>query len=526
VVKASRHAGIAAALVLGLAIPGAAQASTGIGTHGAPTEASGWFPEWYEDAAGTKLELCVEGDYCATTIEGGLPDPESPARFPDNFPDESFYWSGDATLTYPGGTALLTMAQEAAFLNGPVVDGEQIAFGRLRIRATGLTPNAWYRFTYPFGSIDLQAVDKAPRVVNYTNDVGCLASPCDDAAYSSLSGSDVGPEFLQWDATQSAPPEGYLGNPALPHRVTGSSFVPDGESEPANYFRIERITGKGGTVTGTVGRTSDFLISGKLAGAPHGHFAAAPVQFGDREVGTTSERTATIRNTGSGELMLGRPKITGSDVDDFDIAAGGSCDLPGTLAPGETCTVRVAFSPAVACDHSARLEVPEESGSGATTRSVAVTGTGTARPVPVVAPAPVAPAAPSVAPAPAPALVAPPSTGILDRTARSRAAIRGLSVRSVIARSRARTDGLRLVLRIAGDANVVRVRIYRTRDNKRGARVAQLFRSPTANPVRLRLADRALRRRLTPGFYRIEVAAGKTRATLGRTQTRVIRVTR
>jgi hypothetical protein len=525
-VKASRHAGIAAAVVLGLAIPAAAQASTGIGSHGAPTEASGWFPEWYEDAAGTKLELCVEGDYCATTIEGGLPDPESPARFPDNFPDESFYWSGDATLNYPGGTALLTMAQEAAFLNGPVVDGEQIAFGRLRIRATGLTPNAWYRFTYPFGSIDLQAVDKAPRVVNYTNDVGCLASPCDDAAYSSLSGSDVGPEFLQWDATQSAPPEGYLGNPALPHRVTGSSFVPEGESEPANYFRIERITGKGGTVTGTVGRTSDFLISGKLAGAPHGHFAAAPVQFGDREVGTTSERTATIRNTGSGDLMLGRPKITGSDVDDFDIAAGGSCDLPGTLAPGETCTVRVAFSPAVARDHSARLEVPEESGGGATARSVAVTGTGTARPAPVVAPAPVAPAAPSVAPPPAPTIVAPPSTGVLDRTARSRAAIRGLSVRSVIARSRARTDGLRLVLRIAGDANVVRVRIYRTRDNKRGARVAQLFRSPTANPVRLRLADRALRRRLTPGFYRIEVAAGKTRATLGRTQTRVIRVTR
>jgi hypothetical protein len=70
------------------------------------------------------------------------------------------------------------------------------------------------------------------------------------------------------------------------------------------------------------------------------------------------------------------------------------------------------------------------------------------------------------------------------------------------------------------------VRIYRTHDNKRGARVAELFRSPTGNPVRLRLADRALRRQLTPGFYRIEVAAGKTRGTLGTAQTRVIRVTR
>ena len=72
----------------------------------------------------------------------------------------------------------------------------------------------------------------------------------------------------------------------------------------------------------------------------------------------------------------------------------------------------------------------------------------------------------------------------------------------------------------------MRVRIYRTHDNTRGVRVAEIFRSPTANPVRLRLSDRSLRQRLTPGFYRIEVAAGKTRSTLGTAQTRVIRVSR
>src|SRR3954451_21680962 len=147
----ARRLAAVAALTLGLAIPASAQASTGVGMHGPGTEASGWFPEWYQDAAGTRLALCIEGAYCATTIEGGLPDPESPARFPDNFPDEAFWWSGDATLTYPGGTALLTMGQEAAFVNGPVQDGGQVAFGRVRIRATGLAANAWYRVTYPFG---------------------------------------------------------------------------------------------------------------------------------------------------------------------------------------------------------------------------------------------------------------------------------------------------------------------------------------------------------------------------------------
>jgi hypothetical protein len=512
-----------AALAVGLTVPVAAQASTGIGMHGPAIEASGWFPEWYEDAAGTRLELCVEGPNCLATAEGGLPDPGSPVSFPDNFPGEAFWWSGETTLTYPGGSALLVMAQEAAFLNGVPIDGDQTAFGRVRIRATGLIAGAWYRFTYPYGQVDLQAIDKAPRVVNYTADVGCLATPCDDDAYSSLSGSAIGPEFLQWDATESAPPEGYVGNPSISHRVTGSRFVPAGESEPANFFRIERITGNGGTVMGTVGRTDFFLVQGKLAGAPHGHFAGAPVQFGNRQVGSTSERTATIRNTGSGDLELGTPWIAGDDVDDFTIASGGSCDLPGTLGAGDTCTVHVAFAPTVARDHSARLEVSEDAEGGATTRSIALAGTGTPLPVPVI---PQEPPPPAVQPLPV-TPVPPPSTDVLDRSARSsRAAISRLTVRSVAARARVRAEGLRLVLRIAGEANVVRVRIYRMHGARRGARVVQTFRSATGNPIRLRLNDRTLRRGLTTGRYEVEVAAGLTRDTLGTVAKHALRVVR
>ncbi len=148
-------------------------ASDGIGSHGPVTEAYGWFPEWYEDSAGTRLELCLEGPYCMASIEAPLPHPDQPASFPDNFPEEAFWWAAETTLTYPGGQALLVLGQEAAFANGPLVAGDQVAFARIRIRATGLVPGAWYRFTHPYGQIDLQAVDKAPRVVNYTSDVGC-----------------------------------------------------------------------------------------------------------------------------------------------------------------------------------------------------------------------------------------------------------------------------------------------------------------------------------------------------------------
>ena len=280
---------LAVALLLALAPPAAARATTGVGVHGPLTEAYGWFPEWYEDASGLRLELCVDGPYCLSTAEGGVPHPDEPARFPDNFPDEAFWWAADTTLTYPGGSALLSLGQEAAFANGPVAPGDQVAFGRIRIRATGLVPNAWYRFTHPFGQVDLQAVDKAPRVVNHTADAGCTAPPCDEA-FGRLGESVIGPDFLQWDTTQSLPPEGYVGNPALPHRVTGSRFVPEGETEPANYFAIQRIDGRGGAVVQDVGRTDFFLLQGKLAGPQRGHFAAAPLRFPDRMVGTSAVR--------------------------------------------------------------------------------------------------------------------------------------------------------------------------------------------------------------------------------------------
>jgi hypothetical protein len=333
---------------MALAVPGAAHASTGVGMHGPATEAFGWFPEWFEDSSGMRLELCVDGPYGMATMESSLPHPDQPASFPGNFPDEAFWWAGETTLTYPGGSALLVLAHEAAFGSGSPSAGQQIAFGRVRIRATGLTPGAWYRFTHPFGQIDLQATDKGARGVDYTEDAGCTTPPCDDEGFSRVGDSAIGPDFLEWDPAQSAPPGGYIGNPAISHRVIGSRFVAPGETEPANYFRIERIAGRGGPVLDAVGRTDFFLVQGKLAGPPRGRFAAAPaVRFDQRELGSSAEREITVRNTGAAELALGRPRIGGDHAEDFMID-GVTCALPGRLGPGEACTVLVAFAPTTA----------------------------------------------------------------------------------------------------------------------------------------------------------------------------------
>jgi hypothetical protein len=104
--------------------------------------------------------------------------------------------------------------------------------------------------------------------------------------------------------------------------------------------------------------------------------------------------------------------------------------------------------------------------------------------------------------------------------------VRALTLSGTVRRSEARARGLRLVLRIVGEANTVRVRVHRMHGEHRGALVAERFRSPTSNPVRLRLADAALRRRLTPGRYPVEVAAGTSRRVLGAVATRTFRVVR
>jgi hypothetical protein len=81
--------------------------------------------------------------------------------FPTNFPEEVFYASatsanvptaGCAGTAQPG-RALVTLALECAFVNGGPTAGEQMTFGRIRVRATsGLCPHTTYRFRHPFGT--------------------------------------------------------------------------------------------------------------------------------------------------------------------------------------------------------------------------------------------------------------------------------------------------------------------------------------------------------------------------------------
>lgn len=221
------------------------------------------FPLWYEDETGLRLQLCLDNSpLCLTTV----PDQEHAAIVADheadsNFIDESFWWSGDAQLTGAGGvTGRLTLGSEAAF-TARVQNGDQISFGRVRIRIDNLVAGGTYRITHPYGTDTFENVSGGVRGVNFTEDIGIDSFP-DGAMRSRIA------PFLKWDTYGQAPaaggpPDGYVGDPTINHRVMGSPLT-DAGGRPQNYFRIERLDPVTKQVIEVVGESDLFAVSGKL----------------------------------------------------------------------------------------------------------------------------------------------------------------------------------------------------------------------------------------------------------------------
>jgi hypothetical protein len=197
-----------------------------------PINASNGFPAWYKDDNGLRLELNVNPNDPFSGLS-----PAELLSFPDNFPSEAFYMLAEAEMeTGTGERARLTLALEAAFVTEIPRDGEQIVFGRVRIRIAGLQPNVEYTVTHPYGFDTFMAEPDGEGFgeINFTEDIGGLDGGNFDLALNSR----IHP-FLRWDPSVApAVPEGYIGNPNILHQVVGSSFI-DRFGEPQNIFRIE-----------------------------------------------------------------------------------------------------------------------------------------------------------------------------------------------------------------------------------------------------------------------------------------------
>jgi hypothetical protein len=194
------------------------------------------FPLWCKDSQGVRLGLALDpGDPLAPAI-GELPVPGAPLSFPDNFPDEAFYSLVEARMTTGGtaapGRARVVLALEAAFGGtGEVIDGQQMVFGRVRVRIDGGVPGAAYRFTHPYGQTDPLIADEDGRVF-VTEDIGAVP-----LAFAAALDSQVAP-FLRWTSGAELapgeidPPAGYLGDGTTDHTITGSPLG-------FNFVRIE-----------------------------------------------------------------------------------------------------------------------------------------------------------------------------------------------------------------------------------------------------------------------------------------------
>jgi len=268
-----------------------------------PVSPANGFPTTYTDAQGTTLNLCLSnGPMClllgaaAELLNPALP---FPLNYGGTFEEESFYWAGDADMaTNNGGRALLLMGLKAGFANGTIVPGDQMVFGRIRIRADNLVAGSTYVITTPYGTFTQVATSSTRRGINITQDIGLVPGQ-----FALALNSGIGP-FLRWDRDLplvDAQGMSYIGDPAVPHTVTGS---PTGN----NFFRI---TGPnvGGPGINTVS-TNLFNVMGQLGVPPPlADFAATPllgtapltVTFTDRSTGSITSRSW---NFGDGSSSL------------------------------------------------------------------------------------------------------------------------------------------------------------------------------------------------------------------------------
>jgi hypothetical protein len=279
---------LAAVMILGVVT--AADAELAAVDPGPYLAAYGFYPAWYQDTTGKQLELCLSktvSPNVAPTVPPSymcllaLPDDNAPIVFPLNFGDESFWFTADALIDNAQGLRmLLVQAVEAAFSVGPVVDGDQISFARIRIRIDVPQPGGVYTITTPYatfrcgdtcvpaGSPDPAPAPPGDRGINFTEDIGIRAP---GVFVGALFGR-IGPFLQAADAPGGTPTptfiaatgETFIGDPNIDQFVTGSPFG-------NNFFRVE---GPGiGSLTPEAPsfscgtdciQTSMFAVSGKV----------------------------------------------------------------------------------------------------------------------------------------------------------------------------------------------------------------------------------------------------------------------
>jgi hypothetical protein len=228
------------------------------------------FPLYYTDQNGLSLELCLDEEWCFFDPV----DQTDPDQVELGIGGEVFWWMAEAVAPplVAGGRSLLVLAMEGTFGGDEaVVNGNQISFGRVRIRVDVPQPGT-YRILYPYGEKIFQNVTVADGI-NYTVDIGSADFLNPRAAFAGALDSEIQPNFLTWTTFDQNPDlsdpilvgsDGarYVGDMGIEHPVKGSVIVDANHSSGyRNYFAIQRELGDGWQ---TLSWTDLFSVMGKL----------------------------------------------------------------------------------------------------------------------------------------------------------------------------------------------------------------------------------------------------------------------
>jgi hypothetical protein len=318
-------AGTSAAVVAALLVP-LAPAQATLADVG-PVAANG-YPSYFEDASGLRLRLCDDPAQGCSNPE--LPNPDQPVSYPDNYAGENFYFAAaTADASYEA-------ALEAAYGTEGATPGEEILFGRIRIRMDGLVAGATYHITHPYGVLDLKAtpVPKSTTVgeINYTDDQGCMAAPC--GTFRSVLSSFVGDSsatsmsFLTRAGFNAATAKAGdpIGDPLTPTAVTGSPF-------DTNFFQVEGPNAGGPGVD--VLTQNSFTIEGQAFGSADVNRPSTP----DLSSTSDSGRSSSDNITNNATPTFTGTAPAGSSIDllvDGTVAATGTAGADGSYSLSPT----------------------------------------------------------------------------------------------------------------------------------------------------------------------------------------------
>ena len=209
-----------------------------------------------------------------------------------------------------------------------------------------------------FGSQDVDAGPTVAQTVVITSD----GSADLHISSVSLTGTDAAEFIIRSDSGGGTLAPGGT-------RTVQVAFDPSSSGRKSAGLTVQSDDGDESTV--------DVALSGTGIAAPEITVVPLSLAFGSQDVatGATVAHTVIMTNDGSADLHISTVSLTGTDAAEFIIRSdsGG-----GTLAPGGTRTVQVAFDPSSSGRKSAGLTVQSDDGDESTV-DVALSGTGVAQ---------------------------------------------------------------------------------------------------------------------------------------------------